>query len=156
FPVCSPDYLRGRPQFARVEQLLGETLLFIDDDRPGHADWPHFFAEHGVKLPPAIAHIKMNSLPLLLQAASEGQGIALGYGLLTDDLIARRPLVRPLAASIRTSRSYYVLLSEQRSSHQAIAFRDWLLAQCGRNAQALAEPSQSVPADRAHRADRRR
>jgi DNA-binding transcriptional LysR family regulator len=156
FPVCSPDYLRDRPKPTRVEQLLGETLLFIDDDRPGHADWRLFFAEHGVKLPPATAHIKMNSLPLLLQAASEGQGIALGYGLLTDDLIARGTLVRPLAASIRTSRSYYVLLSERRSSREASAFRDWLLAQCTPGVLAMTEPSQSAPADRAHRADRRR
>jgi DNA-binding transcriptional LysR family regulator len=75
----------------------------------------------------------MNSLPLLLQAAMAGQGIALGYGLLTDDLLARGTLVRPLAASIRTTRSYHVLLSERRSSRQAIAFRDWLLQQCGQS-----------------------
>jgi DNA-binding transcriptional LysR family regulator len=155
FPVCSPEYLRGKRLPLRVDELLGETLLFIDDDRPGHADWPHLFAEHGVKLPPSIAHITMNSLPLLLQAAMEGQGIALGYGLLTDDLLARGTLVRPLAASIRTTRSYHVLLSERRASRQATAFRDWLLEQCARPTDAAESPSPSAPADRARRADRR-
>ena len=134
FPVCSPEYLRGRPRLTRIEQLLDETLLFIDDDRPGHADWPIFFTEHGVKLKGSNRHIKMNSLPLLLQAACEGQGIALGYGLLTDDLLARGTLVRPLAASIRTTRSYYFLLSDRKSSGQVIAFRDWMLEHVDRAA----------------------
>jgi DNA-binding transcriptional LysR family regulator len=127
FPLCSPKYLRRRPPLTRVEQLLDETLLFIDDDRPGHADWPVFFAEHGVKLGGSNRHIRMNSLPLLLQAACEGQGVALGYGLLTDDLLARGTLIRPLPASIRTGRSYYFLLSDRKSSDLVVAFRDWLL-----------------------------
>jgi DNA-binding transcriptional LysR family regulator len=127
FPVCSPEYLSGRPGLASVEQLLDETLLFIDDDRPGHADWPIFFAEHGIKLRASSRHISMNSLPLVLQAACEGQGIALGYGLLTDDLLARGSLIRPVAARIKTTRSYYFLLSHTKSSRHVIAFRDWLL-----------------------------
>jgi len=129
FPVCSPDYLRGRRKLTAVEQLLDETLLFIDDDRPGHADWPLFFAEHGVKLRASSRHISMNSLPLVLQAACEGQGIALGYGLLTDDLLARGSLVRPVAGAIHTTRSYYLLLSQTKSSRHVIAFGDWLLEQ---------------------------
>ena len=141
FPVCSPDYLRGRRPLAAVEQLLDETLLFIDDDRPGHADWPLFFGEHGVKLRASSRHISMNSLPLLLQAACEGQGIALGYGLLTDDLLARGSLVRPLAARMRTGRSYYFLLSQTRSSSHVIAFRDWLLEHFERAPDGEAEPS---------------
>jgi LysR family transcriptional regulator, glycine cleavage system transcriptional activator len=127
FPVCSPEYLRERRALTCVEHLLDETLLFIDDDRPGHAQWPLFFAEHDVKFPASGRHIRMNSLPLLLQAACEGQGIALGYGLLTDDLLARGTLIRPLMASIRTNRSYYFLLSESKSSSHVIAFQDWML-----------------------------
>lgn len=127
FPVCSPQYLRGRRCVEHVEHLLDETLLFIDDDRPGHAQWPLFFAEHGVKFPASGRHIRMNSLPLLLQAACGGQGIALGYGLLTDDLLANGTLVRPLMASIRTNRSYYFLLSERKTSSPVIAFRNWML-----------------------------
>ena len=92
-------------------------------------DWPVFFAEHGIKKRAAHRDLKMNSLPLVLQAACEGQGIALGYGLLTDDLIARGKLVRPIDAAIRTSRSYYLLLSERTCSQEVIAFRDWMLEQ---------------------------
>jgi DNA-binding transcriptional LysR family regulator len=141
FPVCSPGYLRGR-QLLAPEQLLDETLLFIDDDRPGHADWPLFFAEHGVKLRASSRHIRMNSLPLLLQAAIEGQGIALGYGLLTDDLLARGTLARPLAASIKTARSYYFLLADGPASRHAAIFRDWLIGQLG--SQVTAEPGVSA------------
>jgi DNA-binding transcriptional LysR family regulator len=129
FPLCSPEYLQGRPRLTRVEQLLDETLLSIDDDRPGHIHWPVFFAEHGIKYVSTSREVKMNSLPLLLQAACEGQGIALGYGLLTDDILERGKLVRPLDAATRTPRSYYFLLSEKRCSQPALAFRDWTFQQ---------------------------
>lgn len=147
FPLCSPDYLQGRPPLTRIEQLVEETLLFIDDDRPGHMDWPVFFAEHGIKKRAAHRDLKMNSLPLVLQAACEGQGIALGYGLLTDDLIARGKLVRPIDAAIRTSRSYYLLLSERTCSQEVIAFRDWMLEQTrtrGRGSPVTSVPRRSV------------
>jgi len=87
------------------------------------------FAEHGVKLKGfETRHIKMNSLPLLLQAACEGQGIALGYGLLTDDLLATRDLGPP-ARGFRSALPAAITscFRDRKSSDQVIAFRDWML-----------------------------
>jgi len=127
FPVCSPAYLRSRPRLSRVEQLLGETLLSIDTDRPGHIDWPVWFAEQGVAGYTGHVSLKINSHPLLLQAACEGQGIALGWNLLTDDLLREGRLVRPLDATMTTAKGYYFLMTEAKCPERVLAFRDWVL-----------------------------
>ena len=54
--------------------------------------------------------IEFNSLPWTIQAACAGQGIALGWKYLCDDLVASGTLVRPIPQSLRTKRGYYMLL----------------------------------------------
>jgi DNA-binding transcriptional LysR family regulator len=66
---------------------------------------------------------------LLLQAACGGQGIGLGWSLLTDDLLSRGALVRPVNASLRTRGSYYLVISENRSGAEIDAFHGWMLEQ---------------------------
>jgi LysR family glycine cleavage system transcriptional activator len=148
FPVCSPDYLRGRPRLTRVEQLVDETLLSHDDDRPGLFDWPIFFAEHGITSYPRHRNQRFNSHPLLMQAAVEGQGIALGWTLLTDDLIARGRLVRPLDASMRTPKGFHFLLPDKRCPDAVIAFRDWVLGHF-KKAAGKKRPAKTATAHRA-------
>jgi DNA-binding transcriptional LysR family regulator len=129
FPVCSPDYLSRRPRLTRVEQLLDETLLSIDDDRPGLMDWGMWFSDQEIKGYDGRRNLKMNSHPLLMQAATEGQGIALGWSLLTDDLLDKGKLVRPLDATVRTAKGFYLVTSDQNSGPEVRAFRDWVLKQ---------------------------
>lgn len=129
FPVCSPEYLRRRPRLTRVEQLPHESLLSMEDDRPGLMDWTAWFAEQDIKGYDARHNLKINSHPLLMQAACEGQGIALGWAMLTDDLLEKRKLVRPLDATVRTSRGFYLVTSDKNSSEEAQAFSGWVLNQ---------------------------
>lgn len=129
FPVCSPDYLSRRPHLTHVEQLLHETLLSIDDDRPGVMDWAIWFADQDIKGYDGRRNLRMNSHPLLMQAACEGQGIALGWALLTDDLLAKGKLVRPLDAIVRTSKGFYLVSSDRNAGDEIQAFQDWVLGQ---------------------------
>lgn len=128
FPVCSPTYLLSRPPLMDVEQLLDEVLLVLDDNRITIFDWSLWFASFGVRNTNQ-RRIKFNNLPLLLQAACEGQGIALGWSLLTDDMLARGALVRPVNASLRTPGAYYLAIPEKEPVPGVLAFRDWLLRQ---------------------------
>lgn len=128
FPVCSPAYLLSRPPLLDVEQLLEEVLLVLDDNRVTLIDWSLWFASHGVRNTNR-RRIRFNSLPLLLQAACEGQGIALGWSLLTDDLLARGVLLRPVNAFLRTPGAYYLVVADKQSRPEILAFQDWLLRQ---------------------------
>ncbi len=126
FPVCSPAYLRGRKPLRQVEQLFDETLLSLDDGRADLLDWPRWFAGMGVTGRPRRRLLKFNSHTLLMQAAIEGQGVAIGWSLLTDDLIKDGKLVRPLEAALHTPKGYYFVASERRATPEIVAFRNWL------------------------------
>jgi LysR family transcriptional regulator, glycine cleavage system transcriptional activator len=128
FPVCSPVYLLSRPPLVDVAQLLDEVLLVMDDNRVTLIDWSLWFASHGIRNTNR-RRIRFNSLPLLLQAACEGQGIGLGWSLLTDDLLTRGALVRPVNASLRTRGAYYLVVAENRSGPEIQAFQSWILEQ---------------------------
>jgi len=140
FPVCSPAYLRGRPPITSVEGLLEETLLSIEDDRLNRLDWPVWFAEFGIDAGRLPRSFKLNSHPLLVQAACEGQGIALGWRLLTDDLLAAGRLVRPLDVEVRTSKGFFFLEAAGRRSEATSHFREWLLPNVGVELAATVQP----------------
>jgi DNA-binding transcriptional LysR family regulator len=129
FPVCSPAYIRGRPAFGRVEELLDETLLSLQDTRVDLMDWPVWLASQDVQGSPRHRPLQFNSHTVLLQAALEGQGVALGWSLLTDDLLGCGKLVRPLPNTLRSNRAFYFVLGDGKRSPEALAFRDWLLDQ---------------------------
>jgi LysR family transcriptional regulator, glycine cleavage system transcriptional activator len=126
FPVCSAAYLSTRPPITEVEQLTHETLLSLEDDRPGRLDWPTWFGELGVDARGLVQTFKVNSHPLLVQAACEGQGIALGWSLLTDDLIAAGRLVRPVEAELRSSKGYFLVEGPNWRREEIACFRAWL------------------------------
>src|SRR5258708_908101 len=92
-----------------AELRATKRTMRIEDDGPGLMDWPIWFADQDVKGYDGRRNLRINSHPLLMQAASEGQGIALGWGLLTDDLLEKGKLVRPLDATVRTPKGFYLV-----------------------------------------------
>lgn len=126
FPVCSPAYSAAHSYLTEAEQLTNETLLSIEQDRPGRLDWEGWFAALGIDAGPVPLTFKVNSHPLLVQAACEGRGIALGWTLLTDDLIANGRLVRPIRATVRSRSSFYFVSRPDRQSETIDCFRDWI------------------------------
>ena len=65
--------------------------------------------------------MRFNNYPLLMQAALEGQGIALRWGELIGGLLADGRLVRPLAYAYRTPRGYYLAVLEDSGACEAVA-----------------------------------
>lgn len=128
FPVCSPLYLDGRGPFRAPADLLDETLLTLELDGATITTWPLWFAHHGIRAR-AQRRIRFNNLSLLLQATCEGQGIALGWSLLTDRLLAEGRLVRPLPGAIRTHGAYYVIAAERDEREEVRLFEEWVLGQ---------------------------
>ncbi len=100
----------------------------LDHDGATVTTWPLWFAHHSVR-GHCDRRIKFNHLSLLLQAACEGQGIALGWTLLTDTLLQQGTLVRPLPGAIRTQGSYYVVVAERDKREEVRHFEAWVLGQ---------------------------
>ena len=84
--------------------------------------------------PPAATRrgLEFDNYLVLLQAAIRGEGIALCGGRLAEDFIARGDLVRPIEATLRSERAFYLLYPDSAPlSGAAILFRDWLVAEAG-------------------------
>ena len=71
---------------------------------------------------------------MALQAAIDGQGVALGQGILVEYDIAAGRLVRPLATEASLRLSYYLIHPHEAVEHPGFAlFRQWLADEVARS-----------------------
>lgn len=131
FPVCSPALLERNP-LDRPEDLGRHTLLH-DDMR---IDWSMWLLAAGVEGADPRRGPSFNDSSMVLQAAVDGQGVALGRSALALDDLAAGRLVRPFEFSLPTEYAYYILCPERTANRPNIKiFRDWLLAQASRDSE---------------------
>jgi LysR family glycine cleavage system transcriptional activator len=137
-PVCSPALMNGEHPLNQPGDLRHHTLLHVDW-KHAEASWRMWLLAAGLRdiEPIRGPHFTMESMAL--QAALDGQGVALvGNMLVADDLSSGR-LVRPFALNLSTplTFSFYLLSAKDSTSQPKVsAFRDWLLeeASASRNA----------------------
>ena len=129
FPVCSPDLTLGSKPLREPADLRHHTLLH-DDVR---MDWPMWLLAAGVADEvDANRGQSFNDSSLLLQAAADGQGVALGRStLVADDLEAGR-LVKPFSISLPSHYGYYLVYPENYVGRPKVtAFETWLTDEAG-------------------------
>ncbi|PSQ92409.1 MAG: hypothetical protein BRD57_02790 [Proteobacteria bacterium SW_6_67_9] len=78
---------------------------------------------------PSTAHrLSLNNYPLAIQAACQGEGIALGWSYLVDEELASHRLVRPLSNALSTEYGYFILTRPGNMERTEVqSFRDWAL-----------------------------
>ena len=141
FPVCSPAYLEQAPALAGPADLRTAALLHLDDRRADWLGWHAWFGELGVEGPFPRPALRVNSYPLLVQAAIAGQGVALGWSHLVDDALARGTLVRPLEAAVPTRHGFHLVVSEARADDPRIgALVQWFVNAFGAGGAAANDP----------------
>jgi LysR family glycine cleavage system transcriptional activator len=85
---------------------------------------------------------------LALQAAVNGQGIALGSKALALEHLAAGRLVRPFKLSLVTDFAYYVVCAKARADEpDLVAFRRWLLTEAQREPVAHRRSPRAAPSD---------
>jgi LysR family glycine cleavage system transcriptional activator len=135
FPVCAPDYRlleNGKLPWAALERstLIHDLSMASVADYPTWRMWldasdcPHVRADQG---------LRVNNSAAVLQAAMEGQGLALARSVMVkDDLDAGR-LIRPFAdkgLDCPLTQAYYVVFRPECEGLAKVqAFRDWLLGE---------------------------
>jgi len=130
FPVCSPGYLAAHPEMTDVAALAEQTLLHLDVDYHAWTDWATWFRDLGTRPPPRRRGLQFNTYTILIQAATAGQGVALGWRHMVDDFLDQGSLVRPIADSYRPRAAYYLVKPTGREPGPDVqAFTDWLRAQ---------------------------
>jgi LysR family glycine cleavage system transcriptional activator len=125
FPVCSPKLVAGRNRITKPADLLKFPLLRLDDAK----NWTRLLAAAGVKAPVGPGPV-LDRASMLIDAAIDGQGIALARTALAAwDLINGR-LLRPVDVSLRMANTYWIVCPKSASGVRKIAtFRNWVLAE---------------------------
>ena len=141
-PLCAPQLLAGQPDITAPTDLFRFTLLH--DER--RESWDAWFTAMGFQGTPPIAGPNFSDSGLLLQAAADGQGIALGSRALAAADIAAGRLVVALDRPLKSRHSYYLISSDISLARPSIrTFHDWLIADAAENnARQPAQPDKVV------------
>ena len=131
-PVCSPRLLRdpARP-LKQPDDLRHHALLHLDSGPSADMqDWPIWL--RAMKLdhlkPASVLHF--SQFDQLINAAIEGQGVALGRSPLLKRLLRERKLVAPFKKTVASPRSYHLVQSAAALRKPEVGeFADWLMAQ---------------------------
>lgn len=149
FAVCSPKLLAGRNRITKPSDVLKFPLLHLDDSNA----WAKWFEAAGVEGAEHSHGPVLNRASMVIDAAIDGQGIALARTTLAaTDLISGR-LVRPFAEALRLSKTYWIVCPKATAALPKIAtFRDWLLAEAARDVRHLQKLRSNDVARRPRRA----
>lgn len=130
YPVCSPRLTITPSCLKTVEELANQTLIH-DLSMDGHAGfptWASWLEAAGMKGTPTKRGMKINNSAAVLQAAIDGQGIALARSVMARDDLAAGRLIRlcPHIQFVSPLAYYVVYRPECGSLPRLKAFRDWL------------------------------
>jgi LysR family transcriptional regulator, glycine cleavage system transcriptional activator len=132
-PVCAPSLIRAGPPLRSPADLARHTLL-VDDLKPigGRLpNWDFWAAQSGVRLPRPGRLRRFGQSNMVIQAAIEGLGVALGRDALIMDAMADGRLVRPFPIPpVRSDYAFWFVCPESALERPAIrAFHDWVFAE---------------------------
>jgi LysR family transcriptional regulator, glycine cleavage system transcriptional activator len=126
FAVCSPKLLSGRRRLDKLADIPKFPLIHLDS----RTDWVNWLRGVGIDDAEVTHGPVLNRASMVIDAAINGQGVALARTTLAAwDLINGR-LVRPFPESLRVSKTYWIVCPKATANLPKIAiFRDWLLAE---------------------------
>lgn len=130
-PVCSQTLAADRARPLRhPRDLAKHVLLHIDDERGRFPwlNWSVWLAANGVDEIASAGSLRFNHFDQVIQAALDGQGIALGRVPLIDSLLKQGKLVAPFRNRFATTRAYFIVRGTASALRpEAQAFIDWLI-----------------------------
>ena len=132
FPIVSPALLSGDTPLKEPRDLANFTLLSDTTWQAAQFDFWQQWLEHagvtGLEL--KAGGFSFNYSNLLIQAAIDGLGVALGNTMLASDDLRAGRLVRPFDISVPLDTGYYVVYVRDALKRPKIkAFRDWVMDQ---------------------------
>lgn len=126
FPVCSPDYIRSDRPLDGAGELRHYTLLHDAT----YENWEKWLQLAGADdVDPRHGTI-LDDTNVLIQAAIDGQGIALGSTIFVAEHLENKRLIRPFGQVLDSEYAYYIVCPEAHLQRPAVkAFRDWIIGE---------------------------
>jgi DNA-binding transcriptional LysR family regulator len=126
-PICSPAYLERTGRVQSLAELKSHRLIHLDEPFRPRPGWDDYLRAAGDRLGKVNTGFHMNDYALVIGAALEGQGVALGWRHQTDHLVARGLLVHPWDWPWVTGLAFHVVWPHGAElTPEVIAVRDWL------------------------------
>lgn len=133
-PVCSPRLVLPRRspsdlEFFRTVPLIHCTSVV--------EDWPTWFRARKIAAPDIDLGIRVDTIQLAIEAASQGLGLALGRRPLVDPLLEDGSLIEVAGPAIPATTGYWLVGADHIFNRPEVKlFRAWILGE-------LRNPSQS-------------
>ena len=126
FPVCSPALLTGKHPLRQPEDLRDHVLLHTSNT--GSDDWRQWLTAAG--LPTDISTqrgVTFDMIFMTVQAAIDGNGVAMGRTTYVRDDIAKGRLVVPFTITLPADAGFYLVSPDGSADPPKLAaFRAWL------------------------------
>lgn len=124
FPVCSPTYLDPVSELDSPAALKKALLL-----RLPHEPWKPWFEAAGLDWAEPVSGPLFGDASLMLDAAANGQGVALARSVLVERDLASGRLLKLFHVSIPSPRAYHAVCSAHAAARPEVAaFLKWLIA----------------------------
>ncbi|MBM3585632.1 MAG: transcriptional regulator GcvA [Alphaproteobacteria bacterium] len=125
-PVCSPALLDGARPLREPADLRNHVLLHDDVGE----NWRRWLVAVGVEGVDPSRGPKFGDENLMIQAAIQGQGVAVSESAIVAADIAAGRLVKPFDISLPSGAGYYLVYPAVAAGRRAVkTFRDWILAE---------------------------
>ena len=125
YPVCTPAFMSNDRPLSNIDNLRYYSLLH-DANYECWSDWLRLAKLDGIN---ANKGTIIDDTNVLIQAAVDGQGVALGSTTFVQDLLDSGKLVKPFDITLVNEFAYYVVCPEAHLENPSVlAFKDWLLA----------------------------
>jgi LysR family glycine cleavage system transcriptional activator len=137
FPVCSPKLLDGPEPLEKPDDLRHHTLIHLewDSEDVTAPTWHMWLLAAGIHDIDFTRGPAFSMRALALQAAIEGQGVALASSFLVADDLAAGRLVVPFDLSVcdPLDFAYHIVVSKRTADlPKVVAFKTWLLDEIAR------------------------
>ena len=131
-PICSPALLKRTGPIRKPEDLARQVLLHYEHPDGGAPwlSWTVWLESMRVRDLRPAGSLRFLQFDQVIQAAIDGQGVALGRSPLVRQLIQKGKLVAPMGRAAKSSRAYYLIQAHGGEPRADVrAFTDWILRQ---------------------------
>ncbi|MEO9338777.1 LysR substrate-binding domain-containing protein [Mesorhizobium sp. SB112] len=124
-PVCSPQYLADHGSVDEVTGLSQQVFLHLTDHK--RDQWKPFLSGPVVETAEVGTWNQFSDYAVILQAATQGKGVALGWISVIASALNDKTLVRSSNKQRATGRTHRLIIPKNRAvPHVAREICDWL------------------------------
>ncbi|MEM7361015.1 MAG: LysR family transcriptional regulator [Pseudomonadota bacterium] len=132
--VCSPAYLEKIGCISSAEALLDTQLISLS--RPPSAKWQTWqgwFSSLGINDDRSKNYFSVNNYDMVTQAAVAGEGVALGWIGLIDELLRNRSLVKAADDVVLSNAGYIMSIDQNIDRRGPDKIFEWIASQVKEN-----------------------